>query len=172
LAFGRIAAVQQGDAAHPKKNGEGNRADCHASPPVWIFVVVRRVRSSDHSEGHCIPNPSDTSSQSPAEKLWPLGRFPAQNALPGIRVGRSWRPPRLLGIRKVAAILDVSTPTVRRLVRAGILPPPKKLIGEIQKWSERQILGFLYAWENGLLPPIDGRARVPTPSRAAHGTDN
>jgi excisionase family DNA binding protein len=67
----------------------------------------------------------------------------------------------LLSIGKVAARLDVSESTVRRLVEAGHLPKPMLVAGRLPRWSAAQVEWYVYALENGLLPPISEKASRP-----------
>jgi len=50
----------------------------------------------------------------------------------------------LLTIGDVAAVLDVSTKTVKRWVRAGLVPPPVA-IGSKKRWPQAVFLAWLKA---------------------------
>lgn len=62
--------------------------------------------------------------------------------------------PRLYSMKALCAALDLSETTIRKLIRLGHLPPPKKVAGSIPKWTRGQVRGYLYALENDLLPPV------------------
>lgn len=68
---------------------------------------------------------------------------------------------RLLSLKSVAELLDISQGTVRKLVQAGHLPPPRQVLGRIPRWTYEQVMGYLYALENGSLTTLSRPPKAP-----------
>jgi hypothetical protein len=57
-------------------------------------------------------------------------------------------------MKGLTEILDLSETTIRKLMKLGHFPQPKKVAGSVPKWTLGQVRGFLYALEHDLLPPV------------------
>lgn len=56
---------------------------------------------------------------------------------------------RLLTVQNVARMLNVSVSTVRRLVREGKLPKPRKLTEGTSRWFPGDVKLYLYRLQRG-----------------------
>ena len=70
---------------------------------------------------------------------------------------------QLLKLEDLAQRLGCSTATVRRLVRAGHLPPGRKLLpeGDARRWFEQDLQVYLWRLARGEFdsPPATGKER-------------
>ncbi len=56
---------------------------------------------------------------------------------------------RLLSVRSVRALLDISDRGLRRWIAAGMFPKPDRRIGRSIRWRESTIQAFIEGYEDG-----------------------